>query len=155
MTKARILLVLTLLAGCASTSTPPTTAPELPEAPSQPSPPTDTPDSSFPSGVVIFGGLNNEVFLGCLSCPAGDPNSVYSEFGTYGSEYSATSIFNNYGQYGSPYSIYSACNPYTQTPPIIVEGSNYYGRLTVNRYHSEASSDPALYEWLTTTVCIE
>jgi hypothetical protein len=158
------LVVVALLASCSSTSTQPPQepAPAPPQQPGQPTPnpPVEEPPAPpsgdvplSPSSLYIFAGLNNEVFLGCLSCPAGDPNSVHAQYGLYGGEYSATSIFNDYGQYGSPYAVYSACNPYTQTPPVVVDGEgNYYGRLTVNTYHPDAISSQ--YDWLTTVVCV-
>lgn len=149
-----IVMTLGLLAACSGVPIEPPQQPQpVPNPPAQAQP--TLPDGSpvLPASLYILGGLNNDVFLGCLSCPPGDPNSVHSQYGLYGGEYSVDSIFNNYGQYGSPYSVYSACNPYTQTPPVVIDGAgNYYGRLTVNRNHPEAISSQ--YDWLMTVVCI-
>ena len=127
--------------------------PEEPAPPSEEPTPPDTPTS--PSDVYLFGGMNDEVFLGCLSCPASNPNSVYNEYGNFGSEYSSTSISNNYSQYGSPYSTYSACNSYAQNPPAIVDGTGaFLGRLTINDYHPQRYRDVAVREWLDADVCV-
>lgn len=130
---------------------PPAPPEEPAPPPEEPSPP-DTPTS--PSDVYLFGGMNDEVFLGCLSCPESAANSVHNRYGSFGSQYSSTSIFNNYSEYGSRYSAYSACNPYAQNPPAIVDGAgSFYGRLTVNNYHPQIYRDSDLQEWLENEVC--
>lgn len=158
------LIAVALLASCGSTSSPPSQQPTpTPDPPPQVQPAPPTPElpslpngaPMSPSSLYIFADTPDVIFLGCLSCPAGDPNSVHSQYGLYGGEYSVSSIFNNYGQYGSPYSIYSACNPYTLSPPVVIDGAgDYYGRLTVNTAHVEKMTNPLLYEWLTTIVCV-
>ena len=56
--------------------------------------------ASATTRLLIFGGDNNRVFLGCLSCSEFDSDSVYNQYGDYGSIYSATSILNFYSEYG-------------------------------------------------------
>lgn len=81
----------------------------------------------------VFGGKNNQVFLGCLTCSEYDPNSVHNPYGLYGSKYSLTSIANPDSDYGSPTALESACNPYALNAPVILNrDGNYYGQLTVN-----------------------
>lgn len=84
-------------------------------------PATGAASSIFPSSaeLLIFGGQNHKVFLGCLNCSKYESNSVFNNYGTHGSKYSAESIFNTYGEYGSKYSSFSACNPYASDPPVI------------------------------------
>jgi hypothetical protein len=67
-------------------------------------------------------------------------NSIFNEYGTYGSEYSSTSIWNNYSTWGSEYSSTSATNSYCQNPPAIVdEDGDIVGYLTANRYLSNTN----------------
>lgn len=98
---------------------------------------------------MVFGGPSHDTYLGCLSCSEYSAESVLNEYGTFGSRYSSTSIFNPYSQYGSKYSAYSACNPYASDPPVVVDPSgNYYGRLTIARYHPERFGGPDVLRWL-------
>lgn len=99
--------------------------------------------------LMIFGGRNHDVYLGCLNCSEYATDSVFNKYGTYGSEYSSTSIYNSYGQYGSPYSSMSPCNPYATDPPVVVdEDGNFYGYLTLNQYKSGAITDARIRAWL-------
>ncbi len=85
----------------------------------------------------IFGGKNHDVYLGCLNCSKYDSNSIWDNYGDYGSKYSESSIWNQYGDYGSQYSDYSPWNKYASYPPVIVDmEGNFYGYFTVNQYHS-------------------
>lgn len=103
--------------------------------------------------IMIFGGEGHKTYLGCLNCSQYATDSVDNKYGDHGSPYSDESVFNRYSDYGSPYSDYSACNHYASDPPVIVdESGNYYGRLTVNEYHSEIGSGKKFMEWLT-AVC--
>lgn len=99
--------------------------------------------------LMIFGGYNHKVYLGCLSCSEYVTDSVNNDFGPNGSEYQSNSIKNHFSEYGSPYSMYSACNPYASDPPVIVDNSgHYYGRLTLNTAHPEYGSGARFYDWL-------
>jgi len=72
-------------------------------------------------------------FLGTLEGKY-DTNSIYNQYGDYGSKYSTTSIWNQYGNYGGLYSQYSPFNQYTNTPPILVINGEGVGYFSVNRY---------------------
>lgn len=99
--------------------------------------------------LMIFGGRRHHTYLGCLTCGKYESGSVLNRYGTHGSRYSAESIFNRYSDYGSAYSAHSACNPHATDPPVIVDGDGeFYGRLTLNRYHSEIFPDERLTAWL-------
>ena len=64
-------------------------------------------------------------------------NSVYNQYGDYGSPYSSNSIMNKYGDYGSAYSDKSPFNKYASHAPWIEDRyGNSYGRLSINRYAS-------------------
>lgn len=94
--------------------------------------------SIIESGLLVYGGKNHDVFLGCL-CNKYDAKSIHNASGQFGSRYSAISIFNSYGDYGSRYAPTSACNRYASDPPVIVtSGGALIGRLTVNT----ASANP-------------
>ena len=81
----------------------------------------------------LFGGYNSDVYLGCLNCNEFDSNSVWNEFGTYGSNLSPNSIWNDIGNYGSDISPYSPWNDISSTPPkVLDESGNFYGYLTMN-----------------------
>lgn len=83
----------------------------------------------------LYGGKNHDVYLGCLNCNNYDSDSIWNEFGTYGSSYNSKSIWNSYGTYGSSYNSDSPWNSYGSNPPVVVDKSgNFYGYFTVNRY---------------------
>lgn len=83
----------------------------------------------------IYGGENQDVYLGCLNCDNYRSNSIWNEYGTYGNSYNSECIWNEYGIYGSEYSQYSPWNTYASDPPVIVdEDGNFYGYFTVNEY---------------------
>ena len=57
--------------------------------------------------------------------------------GTFENQYSTNSVYNQYGDYGSPYSDNSPFNKYASHAPWIVDRyGNSYGRLSINRYAS-------------------
>lgn len=99
----------------------------------------------------IYGGENNNVYLGCLNCNKYDRNSIWNAYGTYGSKYNSLSIWNAYGTYGSKFNSYSPWNTYSNMSPKIVDNQGaFYGYLTINKYKSQrAEFDLAelLYEY--------
>ncbi len=105
---------------------------------------------SFPAypELLVFGGRNHDVFLGCLNCSEFDGDSLLNEYGVHGSVYSPNSILNPYGRYGSQYSTDSACNTYASNPPIVVDREgNAYGHLTVNQFNYQIRYS-AVVAWL-------
>ena len=110
----------------------------------------ERPDVTPPEGLLVFGGANNETFLGCLSCPETDLDSLFNRFGTHGSRLSATSILNRFGPFGGKFAPYSPCNVDSTTPPVIVDDEgNEYGELTLNRNRSQQAKIEGLGAWLT------
>lgn len=92
----------------------------------------------FSQSLHLYGGSNNEVYLGCLNCNSYDSDSIWNEYGTYGSSYSSNSIWNEYGTYGSEYNSYSPWNQYSSTPPVVVDKQgNFYGYFTLNEYKAK------------------
>ena len=98
--------------------------------------------------IMIFGGIDHRIYLGCLSCSEIAKDSVLNEIGPYGSEISETSITNHISKYGSEISDVSACNEIANHPPIIVnERGGSYGYLTLNETHNQVRSEQ-LIAWL-------
>jgi hypothetical protein len=85
----------------------------------------------------LYGGNNNDVYLGCLNCDSYNSNSIWNEYGTYGNSYNSISIWNEYGTYGNEYNSNSPWNEYGSNPPVVVDkGGNFYGYFTINEYKS-------------------
>ena len=85
----------------------------------------------------LYGGDNHDTYLGCLNCSSFNSSSIWNEFGSYGSSFNSNSIWNEFGTYGSKFSSYSPWNAYSSSPPAIVDrDGNFYGYLTVNRFHA-------------------
>jgi hypothetical protein len=98
--------------------------------------------------LLLFGGRNHDVFLGCLNCNEYDNASVFNSYGPHGGRYQTESIFNRFGDYSSRYSDYRACNSYGSDPPIIVDRQGQaYGRLTLNRFAHQVNA-PETIAWL-------
>ena len=109
---------------------------------------------SYQQKTMLFGGPDHKIYLGCLSCSEYSTESVFNKYGTFGSRYSSTSIWNHYSDYGSAYSSFGACNPYASDPPVIVDqDGNFYGRMTLNKYHTQIGRGGTFYDWLYGAVC--
>lgn len=88
--------------------------------------------SSHAQVLYLFGGSNNEVFLGILNASSFETKSIWNEYGSFGSCYQSKSIWNKHGRYGSKYSQYSPFNEYALNPPVVVDKEgNFYGYFTV------------------------
>jgi hypothetical protein len=88
-------------------------------------------------GVQVMSDERRPKFLGVIADEF-DIDSIFNEYGDYGSEYATDSIWNEYGDYGGQYSSESPFNPYTSTPPYLLKKGKVIGRLTVNRYIADA-----------------
>lgn len=98
---------------------------------------------------MLFGGVNNSVYLGCLNCSEYESDSILNTYGNYGNSYGPFSIWNLNGIYGSRFSQYSPWNQYASNPPIIVDqNGNFYGYFTVNKFHSNRTRIPAYLNFL-------
>ena len=97
--------------------------------------------------LMLFGGRGHDVYLGCLSCSEYESDSVFNEYGEYGSKY-GDMIRNPYSDYGSRYSSYSVCNPYASDPPVIVDDAGtFYGRLSLNRSYTSDIMTSEMMGW--------
>jgi hypothetical protein len=107
------------------------------------------PPQPAPERLVLYGGEAHREYLGCVSCPDDDRESIFNEFGTYGSFYGSHSVSNHYAPYGSPYSKFGACNVEASDPPVVVDAAGKpRGRLTMNAHHPERIKDERLLAWL-------
>lgn len=94
-----------------------------------------TPFLTLGQALHLYGGADGDEYMGCLNCDSYDGNSIWNEYGTYGSSYNPNSIWNEYGTFGSEYSAYSPWNAYSSEPPGIYDSNGgFYGYLTVNEY---------------------
>jgi hypothetical protein len=99
--------------------------------------------------LLLYGGNNHRVFLGCLNCGRFDVASVCNKCGTYGSRFSADSIWNGFGEYGSRFSVYSPWNRFSTEAPVVVDGQgNFYGYFTSNRYQPKRTDYPFFVAFL-------
>ena len=106
------------------------------------------------SKIMLFGGNNHSVYLGCLNCWEVESDSVFNNVGKYGSDISSTSIFNMIGQYGSEISNDSPCNNIATNPPVIVDDhGNFYGDLTINLTDRRITQSDEILSWLKKSVC--
>jgi len=95
--------------------------------------------------LLLYGGSDRTVFLGCFTCGKFDEASIGNKFSTYGNRFSSESIFNRFGSYGSKFSDESICNPRASYPPVVVdEDGNFYGYLTINLSERDAVEIPEL-----------
>ena len=91
--------------------------------------------------LLLFGGNNHKVFLGCLNCNRFDQGSVCNRYASHGSRFSSKSIWNGHSIYGSRYSTYSPWNRHASNPPVIVDrDGNFYGYFTANRFHARRTT---------------
>jgi hypothetical protein len=90
-----------------------------------------------------------------VNCNEYASDSIFNSYGPHGSKYAVDSVLNHYGQFGSAYSTEGACSPYASDPPVIVDGNGqFYGRLTLNQYHSQRTNDSRLLAWLA-AICVD
>lgn len=89
-----------------------------------------------------------KTFLGKLTTNAYDIDSIFNEYGTYGSEYQSKSIWNNYGTYGGEFSNQSPFNKFATEPPAIVLDGKVIGYLSLNTTINGAVSPVGLESFL-------
>lgn len=87
---------------------------------------------SIVSGAVLIAQDEKNTYLGKITNPY-DSESVFNEYGTYGSPYNQESIWNAYATFGGEYSTYSPHNPYTATPPMMIKNKKIIGYLSANK----------------------
>lgn len=101
---------------------------------------TETNKSAIISKDIYLYSNDKKTYLGKLTPNEYDKDSIFNEYGTYGSAYSSKSIWNEYGTYGGKYSSQSAFNEFATKPPVIVYDGEVIGYLTVNKNLKDAIS---------------
>lgn len=87
-------------------------------------------------------------FLGQLSSNKYMTESVFNEYGTYGSKYSSTSIFNQYCPYGNPYNKLSPFNQYSSMPPSVYLRGHFVAYLSMNRLINNRIDPHGLFDYI-------
>lgn len=83
--------------------------------------------------ILIYGGENQDVFLGCLNCDKFDKESIWDFTNEYGSSFGKYSIWNRFKGYGGAYGKYSPFNRFSDNPPILVDKKGkFYGYFTID-----------------------
>ena len=108
----------------------------------------EDPEAAAADEMLLFGGANREVFLGCV-CDEHRPDSVFNMLGEHGSHQSATSIRNKFAAYGSNHDDTSACNTAATHPPVVLASDGKsVGLLTLNAALKRSISGPSVTDWL-------
>jgi hypothetical protein len=115
---------------------------------SQSKPTNKQPSTKITNNYPELYSSDGKVYLGKLTSDKYDTDSIFNEYGNYGSKYSSESIWNEYGDYGSKYSSKSAFNKYASDPPIIILNNKIIGYITVNTTTINGISPYSLLKWL-------
>jgi len=86
-------------------------------------------------------------FLGSIRPDPYNPDSIFNQYGAYGSQYAQFSIFNPYGTYGGGYSNLSPFNPYATQPPHVIHKGAFVAYLTVNANLAPRIAPDAIMNW--------
>ena len=92
----------------------------------------------YSQALMLYGGTSHDVFLGYLNTNKFDSDSIWNQFGDYGSKFKTDSIWNQFGTYGSKFSSESPWNQFASSPPVIVDSDgNFYGYMTASRTNAK------------------
>jgi hypothetical protein len=91
-------------------------------------------------------------FLGKLNPNQYDNESIFNEYGPYGSQFSPTSIFNSYSLYGGKFSDLSPFNQYSTNPPQIFIRGQFHAFLTTNPVKTPSIDPTTIKEWARSNV---
>jgi hypothetical protein len=86
-------------------------------------------------------------YLGSLVSNNFAADSIFNEFGPYGSQFSPTSIFNQFGTYGNPYSPLSPYNQFSRTAPTVFLRGRNAGQLTKNTAIRNRIDPDTIKDW--------
>ena len=87
---------------------------------------------SILNGSVIVAQDPNNTILGKIT-NSFDSDSIFNEFGTYGSEFSSNSIWNEFSTFGNEFNSDSPFNEFSSSPPMIIKGGEVIGYLSANK----------------------
>jgi hypothetical protein len=91
-------------------------------------------------------------FLGKLNPNPYDNETIFNQYGPYGSRYSQTCIFNPYSPYGGQYSNLSPFNQYANDPPKVFLRGEFHAFLTVNPYKTPRMDPNSILDWAESNV---
>jgi len=89
--------------------------------------------ASLLRGASILAQDSENTFLGKVDNEFSS-ESIFNEFGTYGSKFSSSSIWNEFSSFGSEFSSISAFSEFSSTPPMLVKNGRVIGYLTQNKF---------------------
>ena len=104
------------------------------------------PDYVFTEDLILV--AQDGTYIGKLTTNKFDSESIFNEYGTYGSKFASKSIWNEFGTYGSKFNKYSPFNEFSTTPPAILHGEDIVGYLSLNLNNTGAISPLILYSLL-------
>ena len=87
------------------------------------------------------------VFLGRLNPDRFDDESIFNQFGMYGSRFSPSSIFNQFSTYGNGFSIWSPYNQFSVDPPKLYVKGRFVAFLTKNQMRRPGVDPDELLSW--------
>lgn len=93
-------------------------------------------------GASLIAQNNESTFLGKI-LNSYNSESIFNEYGEYGSEYSSKSIWNKYSTFGSEFSTDSPHNKHSSSPPMLIKRGKVIGYLSSNK-NLKASISPNL-----------
>ena len=95
----------------------------------------------FGQSLLIYGGKNQDIFLGCLNFDKFEDKSIWNKFGNNGSKFNDKCIWNKFGEYGGKFSDFSPFNKFASKPPILVDKyGNFYGYFTADKYFTKRTT---------------
>jgi hypothetical protein len=90
--------------------------------------------------LLLFGGSEHDVYLGCLNCNQYSSESICNDFGA-GNSFKTESIFNAFSGFGSEFSSKSPWNGFSSSddvPVLVDKQGGFYGYFTINQFRSDA-----------------
>ena len=93
------------------------------------------------ANLLLYGGQNHDIFLGCYDCGHFESDSICNRFGLYGSRFNSESIWNRFGTYGSRFSSFSPWNKFSSgsdVPVLVDRSGNFYGYFPIHCFRANA-----------------
>ena len=86
-------------------------------------------------------------FLGKLKPDRFDNESIFNQYGQFGSQYSPSSIFNKFSTYGNQFNTFSPYNQFSTHPPKLYVKGKFFAFLTKNQYKLPRIDPDELLSW--------
>ncbi len=113
------------------------------------------PSSPFFAGegvkLMLFGGIEHNAYLGCLSCYSTHRESIFNVAGPFSATTGNASLMSRDGLFGKSSGPYSPCSPYAQFPPVMVDQTGkFWGYLTTGSTKPGRNTSESVVAWLRT-----